>query len=415
MSKRILAACGNPDFGRLGNLPLANQDLFTVVHSLLDVSLKTIATGAASTYAVSEDGSVYSFGYNQQHQLGHSTGEIAVSLPQEVPLPVPAASISAGYHHTLCLDQLGNVWSWGTGGFGQLGLGQDITTVPEPRLIKSLQGADVVAISAGAEHSLALTRAGELFSFGRGAKGRLGHGMGGRIADIHDEHDEFLPRQVRSLLSTPIQHINAGFNHSAVIAEDGALYVFGSNEYKNLGIDPGKMQMSSVPQRVPGLSHASAVSCGGLHTLALKYYGLGGDSGGLVVAWGANQNGVLGLGEAKDQNPLDPTPVTGDLVVQSVSAGWKHSGAITAGGEVLTWGWGGSVGTAMVAMERGGGGGQLGVGDQNDRWAPSVVERLADSEGGEIERRRGSGGVKWRGVEVCCGLNHTALLVEMLD
>lgn len=97
---------------------------------------------------------------------------------------------------------------------------------------------------------------------------------------------------------------------------------------------------SSLPAwlQVPGLRGIAELSCGGLHTLALRH-------GGQVLAWGANQNGVLGLGGGKlsKQTARRPEPVPG-LEAEGVSAGWKHSAAVAGHGRLLTWGWGGSQG-----------------------------------------------------------------------
>lgn len=55
------------------------------------------------------------------------------------------------------------------------------------------------------------------------------------------------------------------------------------------------------------------------------------------------QNGVLGHGHEKDQTPKWPTRIP-CLEAKQVAAGWKHSTAVTTGGRLCTWGWGGSQG-----------------------------------------------------------------------
>jgi alpha-tubulin suppressor-like RCC1 family protein len=55
------------------------------------------------------------------------------------------------------------------------------------------------------------------------------------------------------------------------------------------------------------------------------------------------QNGVLGLGHEKNQQPQRPSKVPG-ILAEQISAGWKHSAAVMGSGRLFTWGWGGSQG-----------------------------------------------------------------------
>lgn len=66
----------------------------------------------------------------------------------------------------LLLNEKGNVYSFGTGKFGQLGLGPEIIECKKPSLIESLSDRVIVAIACGADHSLVVSERGELFTFG---------------------------------------------------------------------------------------------------------------------------------------------------------------------------------------------------------------------------------------------------------
>ncbi len=92
-----------------------------------------------------------------------------------------------------------------------------------------------------------------------------------------------------------------------------------------------------------------------------------------------------------------------------VAAGWRHSAAIDHAGRLFAWGWGGSQGGSVSLIERrGGGGGQLGLGDDCDAWEPRVVEHVRMG-GLEI------GNEYWRAVDVSLGINHSACVVEKKD
>ena len=140
------------------------------------------------------------------------------------------------------------------------------------------------------------------------------------------------------------------------------------------------------------------VACGGGHTLVAL-------EGGGVMAWG--QGDALGVGDGEGRQV--PTRVRGldGADVVRVAAGWKHSGAIDHAGRLYMWGWGGSQGGSISLVERrGSGGGQLGLGDDNDAWAPRVVEAI----------RMGGGGLEipneyWKAVDVSLGINHSAVTV----
>ena len=81
-----------------------------------------------------------------------------------------------------------------------------------PRLIESLRGVRIAAVSAGYRHSLAGSDAGELYSFGAGKFGKLGHA---------DEEACHTPRRVAALAATPVRGASAGGDHSVVLSEAG--------------------------------------------------------------------------------------------------------------------------------------------------------------------------------------------------
>ena len=62
------------------------------------------------------------------------------------------------------------------------------------------------------------------------------------------------------------------------------------------------------------------------------------------------QNGVLGLGHEKEQQIWRPSRVPGLEDVRQLAAGWKHNAAVTDGGRLYTWGWGGSQGKLWVGF-----------------------------------------------------------------
>ena len=98
--------------------------------------------------------------------------------------------VACGAFHTIAVTKAGRTFTFGCGGNGRLGHG-DMADRLAPRRIEALRGVRIAAVSAGSAHSLALTDAGEVYSFGAGANGRLGHGR--------DRADQHSPRRIEAL------------------------------------------------------------------------------------------------------------------------------------------------------------------------------------------------------------------------
>lgn len=103
--------------------------------------------------------------------------------------------------------------------------------------------------------------------------------------------------------------------------------------------------------------------------------------GGLVHTWGSDEAGALGAGGGAGSGAgtarRSPEPVKGLLSCEAVTCGWKHAVALTGHGALFSWGWGGSTGEGYgTGGAEGSTGGQLGLGDDFDYWAPTQVEWL---------------------------------------
>jgi len=256
-----------------------------------------------------------------------------------------AVSVSAGVKHSLALTAGGAVWSWGDGGYGRLGHG-DEQDQPWPKKVEALAGG-VVAVSAGGSHSLALTAGGAVWSWGSGGFGPLGHG---------DEQHQPLPKEVEAFAGQRVVTVSAGSKHSLAITADGAVWSWGHRAFGSLG--HGDLQHQLLPKKVEALAdkRVVAVSAGAAHSLALT-------ADGAVWSWGLGDFGLLGHGD--EQGQLLPKKVeafAGQRVV-AVSAGDEHSLALTADGAVWSCGDGSY--------------GLLGHGDEQRQLLPKKVEAFA--------------------------------------
>ena len=133
-------------------------------------------------------------------------------------------SVSAGGYHSLALTA-GAVWSWGCAVEGRLGHGNQQEQLL-PKNIQALAGQRVVAVSAGAFHSLALTADGAVWSWGNGVYGKLGHG---------DTQAQLLPKKVEALADQRVVAVSAGSSHSLAITADGDVFAWGKGACGCLG------------------------------------------------------------------------------------------------------------------------------------------------------------------------------------
>ena len=119
---------------------------------------------------IDSQGGVFSAGNNCQYQLGRSSGD-PTTLQRISGIP-PMLAVSCGQWHVLCLDENGQVWTWGCGEVGGLGTGNDYES--QPTLVAAMKGMN--AVVAGRHHSLAFSEDGSLLVFGDNNFGQLALG-----------------------------------------------------------------------------------------------------------------------------------------------------------------------------------------------------------------------------------------------
>ncbi|EGC28958.1 hypothetical protein DICPUDRAFT_159521 [Dictyostelium purpureum] len=217
-----------------------------------------------------EDGLVYSWGYNYFGQCGNGGNQtIIVPSPVQfsIDIKISIKTIACGDSHTLAIaENPYGLYSWGCNRWGQLGLGDQINR-NQPTRINHSDRATFVAIACGSQHSMIVSNFGELYTFGCGTTGRLGLG---------DESPRFKPTVVSSLVGKQIVSCGAGVMHSSCVDSTGKIYSFGWNRYGQLGTGsvkshtlPAKMKETQITSKM----HFVKVVCGKNHTLALSNNG----------------------------------------------------------------------------------------------------------------------------------------------
>ncbi|WCJ28344.1 Regulator of chromosome condensation (RCC1) family protein [Euphorbia peplus] len=250
---------------------------------------------------------------------------------------VKITNVAAGGRHTLALSDMGQVWGWGYGGEGQLGLGSRIKMVSSPHLIPcidasasgkdrsvtvhqgslnssaqapKLPGSYVKEIACGGRHSAVVTDTGALLTFGWGLYGQCGQGS---------TNDLLRPASVASLSGCRVEKIAAGLWHTVCVTADGGVYAFGGNQFGQLGT--GAEQAETRPRQLDASSleskHAKMVSCGARHSVILT-------EDDQIYSWGWNKYGQLGLGDSIDRNIPSQVPIEA-CKPKNVACGWWHT------------------------------------------------------------------------------------------
>jgi len=312
-----------------------------------------VACGSLHTMLLLANGDLYAWGFNESRRLGLPTvdgddGDGPVSSDTVVFTPqcvqddqVETGSgpkllkelrltkefrvtyVACGADHTLCIDQNGDVWTWGVGNYGNLGHGSN-QSEPSPRIVEALRGQVMRVVAGGSKHSGSVSRKGKLYMWGHGDKGRLGNGA---------QRGTSTPELVESMTHEFVVFVACGEAHSACITDAGELYTWGGGSYGRLGHGEESDVFNPVKVEALNRSQVIVVSLGVFHSCCLL-------KDGSMFVWGGGQYGKLGLNGT--DNELSPQKIPaaafeGDPVVQ-VFAGSSHTVAVCKGGAIYSWG-----------------------------------------------------------------------------
>ena len=278
------------------------------------LSVKKVVCGSRCCLALTEMGSLFSWGRGDDGQLGHGDKN-----PQRRPRLIEAfahksmTSVAARGSHAVAIDSRGGIYSWGKGEDGQLGTGKKMELTP--RRIKRLDNVTVREVACGRMMTVAIAVGdkNEVYTWGCNDDGSTGHGQGVASAEF--------PKAVPKFSGMHIRHVSCGSRHTLVVNRSGKLYSFGWGIYGQLGL--GDRENHWVPKLVKSFSDTGRrvlqVATGYRHSFA-------------ICDNVARHSPDRREGRKKRSDSISMMNVSPNLVPQAYVAPRKHV-------EVWAWGW----------------------------------------------------------------------------
>jgi hypothetical protein len=300
---------GDAQQGKLGTNDTTPSRLTPVTTFAGGTNWKQVSAGSIHTAAIKTDGTLWTWGYGTDGILGNG-----LITTRSTPVTTFAGGtnwkqVSCGGQHTAAIKTDGTLWTWGSGGNGQLG-NAAITTRSTPVTTFS-GGTNWKQVSCGGSYVAAIKTDGTLWTWGFGVNAALGNGA------------------TTGNISTPVttfaggnnwKQVDAGSSHTAAIKTDGTLWTWGFGTYGRLGNGVTAGNRSTPVTTFAGGTNWKQVSCGNINIAAIK-------TDGTLWTWGQGSYGQLGDNTITSKS----TPVTtsaGGTNWKQVSFGEEHTAAI---------------------------------------------------------------------------------------
>ena len=309
-------------YGYLGNGESGNT--VTIPNQVTNETNYTqIVAGTTTAIALDEDGNIWSWGNNVSGQVGNGEkSDNYVTIPTQISNGTRYIQISGGNGHSIALDESGNIWTWGSNYYGQLGNGQSGFSNRVLTPTKITNEIQYTQIKGANDFNFALDSDGNIWSWGYNSSGQLGNGQSGT--------NVLIPTQVTN--GTRYSQISGGSSHGLAIDSEGNIWSWGRGSYGELGNGQSSGNVSVPTQITNGIKYTQisvAAEIALSHNMAL-------DSEGNIWTWGYNSQGELGNGQTGSSNSVSiPTKVTSGTIYTQISAGGDSSLALDNEGNIF--------------------------------------------------------------------------------
>ncbi|KAG8450816.1 hypothetical protein GDO86_003183 [Hymenochirus boettgeri] len=243
--------------------------------------------------------------------------------------------VSCGDLFTACLTDRGIIMTFGSGSNGCLGHG-NFNDATQPKIVEALLGYEIAHVSCGASHVIAVSNEKEVFSWGRGDNGRLGLGT-------QESHNS--PQQVIIPQEYEAQKVVCGIDSSMILTVGNQILACGSNRFNKLGLDQlvsgkdpspedqAEEAYSFTPVRSAPLNQEAIICAdvGTSHSAAVTVLGQ-------CYTFGSNQHGQLGTSAPRNSRLPCLVTIPQGLKVIMAACGDAYTVAVGAEGQVFTWG-----------------------------------------------------------------------------
>ncbi|XP_059209716.1 serine/threonine-protein kinase Nek9 [Centropristis striata] len=305
--------------GQLGHADQASYRQPKRVDKLQGKAIRQVACGADFTAVITDEDQMYMFGSDYYGCIGVEN-ELGTEILEPVLLEFfeerPVRQVSCGDNHVVVLTQNGDIYSWGCGEYGRLGLECE-DDFSSPMQVEIPKAATISSVSCASDGTFFITETGKVLACGNNEFNKLGLNQG--ISGLKNHPGECcqgIPyittlTLVKQLSWLKIQAIAPGKTHTAAIDVRGRLITFGCNKYGQLGVkDFKKHQGVQVLVGPFGGKTVNKVSCGDGFTIAAT-------EDNQIFAWGNAGNGRLGMpadkGFGSEVCPAMPRPIFGSL------------------------------------------------------------------------------------------------------
>jgi alpha-tubulin suppressor-like RCC1 family protein len=278
---------GLGNYGILGNAQTTNRST-PVTTFAGGTNWKQVSTKSGHAAAIKTDGTLWTWGYAGNGQLGNGATSGNISTPVTTFAGgTNWKQVSCGNSYTVAIKTNGTLWSWGIGLNGRLGNAQ---TTNRSTPVPVSGGGTWKQVSAGQDYVAAIKTNGTLWVWGDGSYGALGNGV------------------ITGNISTPVttfaggtnwKQVSAGSQHTAAIKTDGTLWTWGRGISGQLGNGVTTGNISTPVTTFAGGTNWKQVGIWFFHSAAIK-------TDGTLWIWGSGGNGRLGNAQTTDRS----TPVT---------------------------------------------------------------------------------------------------------